>query len=72
MKRAKALWNGLTPFTRAMLKRAGRTFCQAASAMIPAEMTITDVDWKTALGTAALAGVLSMLNSFAAGVPEAS
>ncbi|MDE6876018.1 MAG: hypothetical protein K2P87_16425 [Lachnospiraceae bacterium] len=54
-------------------KRAGiralKTFAQSASAMVPAAVTIAQVDWKTVLGTAALAGVLSLLTSLG-GLPE--
>lgn len=54
---------------KAALIRAVRTVAQAAAAMIPAAVTITQVDWLTVLGTAALAGVLSLLTSIA-GLPE--
>lgn len=53
---------------RAALVRAGKTVCQTAVALIPAAM-ITDVDWVTVAGTAALAGVVSLLTSVA-GLPE--
>ena len=42
---------------------------QAAVAMLPAAATIQQVDWITVIGTAALAGVTSLLTSVA-GVPE--
>ena len=51
-------------------KRALRTTAQTAAALIPAAVTITDVDWVTVLGTAALAGVYSLITSVA-GLPEA-
>ena len=54
---------------KAALVRAVKTVAQAAVAMIPAAMTITQVDWLTVLGTAALAGLVSMLTSLA-GLPE--
>ena len=38
--------------------------------MIPAAVTISSVDWKTVIGTAALAGVVSLLTSIATGLPE--
>ena len=41
--------------------RAIKTVCQTALAMIPAAVTITQVDWRTVIGTAALAGVASIL-----------
>lgn len=52
------------------LIRALRTSCQTAVAMLPAAATITEVDWLTVLGTAALAGVCSVLTSIATGLPE--
>lgn len=60
-------------FTVQWVKAAGiraiKTFAQAAIALIPAAAMITDVDWKTVLGTAALAAVASLLTSVA-GLPE--
>lgn len=49
--------------------RAVKTVAQTAVAMLPAAATITAVDWKTVVGTAALAGVASILTSVA-GLPE--
>lgn len=49
--------------------RAVKTMAQTAVAMIPAAVTIVEVDWLTVLGTAALAGVTSLLTSLA-GLPE--
>lgn len=49
--------------------RAAKTMAQAAVAMLPAAATIQQVDWITVIGTAALAGVTSLLTSVA-GVPE--
>lgn len=49
--------------------RALKTVCQSAVALIPAAVTISAVDWKTVIGTALLAGVVSLLTS-AAGLPE--
>lgn len=49
--------------------RAIRTVSQVAVAMIPTAVTITAVDWKTVVGTAALAGVVSLLTSLS-GLPE--
>ena len=59
--------------TKRWLKAAGtravKTMAQSALAMLPAAATITAVDWKVVIGTAALAGVASMLTSVA-GLPE--
>lgn len=49
--------------------RAAKTFCQTAIAMLPATAMITEVDWVTVAGTAALAAVASLLTSLA-GIPE--
>lgn len=49
--------------------RALKTFAQCCISMIPAAVTITQVDWKTVIGTALLASLLSLLTSVA-GLPE--
>lgn len=51
--------------------RAVKTMAQTAVAMLPASATITAVDWKVVAGTAALAGVASLLTSIK-GLPEVS
>lgn len=68
-------WKGKIdmPFTKkwfkAALIRALRTVAQAALALIPAAVTISQVDWLTVFGSAALAGVVSLITSLA-GLPE--
>ena len=57
-------------FIYALINRAVRTMCQSAVAMIPAATLISDVDWMAVVGTAALAGVCSILTSIATGLPE--
>jgi hypothetical protein len=54
---------------RAALIRALKTVAQTAVGMIPAAVTITQVDWLTVAGAAALAGAVSLLTSLA-GLPE--
>ena len=49
--------------------RAMKTMAQTAVALLPAAATINAVDWGVVLGTAALAGVASVLTSLA-GLPE--
>lgn len=49
--------------------RAAKTMAQTAVALLPATATISAVDWKVVVGTAALAGVASVLTSLA-GLPE--
>ena len=56
-------------WARAAAIRAVKTFAQAAASLIPAAVTIAQVDWKMVLGTAALAAVLSLMTSLA-GLPE--
>lgn len=49
--------------------RALKTVAQTAVAMLPVAATIQEVNWLTVAGTAALAGVASLLTSLA-GLPE--
>lgn len=49
--------------------RAIKTVAQTAVALLPAAASITAVDWKVVAGTAAPAGVSSLLTSLA-GIPE--
>lgn len=49
--------------------RAAKTMAQTAVALLPESATISAVDWKVVVGTAALAGVASVLTSLA-GLPE--
>ena len=59
--------------TKKWLKAAGiratKTMAQTAVAMLPAAANIGAVDWLTVIGTAALAGLASLLTSLA-GLPE--
>lgn len=59
--------------TKRWLKAAGiravKTVAEVAVAMIPAAATIQQVDWVVVAGTAALAGITSILTSLA-GLPE--
>lgn len=41
--------------------RAAKTVAQTAVALLPAAATLSQVDWMTVAGTAALAGVASIL-----------
>ena len=49
--------------------RAVKTVAQTAVSMIPVAVAVNQVDWLAVLGTAALAGVVSLLTSIA-GLPE--
>lgn len=58
-------WKSMSEKTKSWLKAAGvraiKTTAQAAVALLPASATIAAVDWKVVIGTAALAGVASVL-----------
>lgn len=49
--------------------RSVKTVAQTAIALIPAAAAINEVDWVTVAGTAALAGLVSLLTSIK-GLPE--
>lgn len=51
--------------------RAVKTTAQTIISLIPASQMIQQIDWKVVMGTAALAGVVSVLTSIA-GIPECS
>lgn len=60
-------------FTKVWFKAAGiralKTVCQTAIATIGTSAIISSVDWKIVISASLLAGLLSILNSFA-GLPE--
>ena len=60
-------------FTMQWFKAAGirslKTVCQTAVATIGTSAVLSSVDWRVVLSASLLAGVLSVLNSFA-GLPE--
>ena len=65
----------MADFMKAALIRAIKTFCQATGAVIAKQIsdgvaTMTDIDWEFALSAGAVAAVLSLLTSFATGLPE--
>lgn len=49
--------------------RVLKTMAETACALIPASVTISAVDWKTVVGTAALSGVICFLTCVK-GIPE--
>ena len=63
----------MSDYAKKWLKAAGvravKTVAQTAVAMIPAAAMIQDVNWLAVIGTAALAGVVSILTSVD-GLPE--
>lgn len=57
-------------FWKAAAIRAVRTICQTAIATIGTTALIEDVNWLLVGSSALLAGILSILNSIATGLPE--
>lgn len=57
-------------FWKAAGIRALRTFCQSAVATIGTTALLSEVNWLMVGSTALLAGILSVLNSIATGLPE--
>jgi len=57
-------------FWKAALIRAIRTICQTAIASIGTALVLSDVNWLYVLSASTLAGLLSILNSIATGLPE--
>ena len=56
-------------WAKAAAVRAVKTTAQTAVALIPAAVTVAQVDWKMVIGTAVLSGIVSVLTSVA-GIPE--
>lgn len=61
--------NKITVWLKAAGIRAVKTIAQTAVAMIPVGVGITQVGWPEVIGTAILAGFVSVLTSLA-GLPE--
>lgn len=57
-------------FWRAALIRAVRTMCQTAIASIGTAIVLSEVNWIYVVSASLLAGLLSILNSIATGLPE--
>lgn len=57
-------------FWKAAGIRALKTVCQTAVAMIGTAVVLEDVAWLQVLSASVLAGILSILTSVAAGLPE--
>lgn len=57
-------------FWKAAGIRALRTVCQTAIASIGTAVVISEVDWLYVASASVLAGLLSILNSIATGLPE--
>ena len=57
-------------FWKASGIRAIRTICQTAVASIGTAIALQDVNWVYVISASILAGILSILNSIATGLPE--
>ena len=57
-------------FIKCALIRAIRTMCQTAIATIGTGAILSEVDWLMVISASILAGILSILNSIATGLPE--
>jgi len=59
-----------TIFLKAAGIRAVKTFCQTAVSMLTVGQAVMDVNWLNVLSISAVAAVISLLTSVAAGLPE--
>lgn len=57
-------------FWKAAAVRSIKTACQTAVAMMGTAVVLEDVAWLQVLSASVLAGILSILTSVAAGLPE--
>lgn len=57
-------------FWKASLIRAVRTIAQTALSLIGTAVVLSDVNWPVVVSASALSGLLSILTSIAAGLPE--
>lgn len=60
----------MNTFIKASIIRAIRTICQTAVAVIGTAFVLEEVNWWVVASASILAGILSILTSFAAGLPE--
>lgn len=60
----------MSEFWKATLVRALKTVCQTAVATIGSAVVLTDVNWIMVISASVLAGILSVLTSVSAGLPE--
>lgn len=55
---------------KAALIRAAHTMAQATLAIVGTAQFTEEVDWRTVLSAAVMAGLISLIKSFVVGVPE--
>lgn len=60
----------MNEFWKAALNRALRTVAQTAVATIGTAVALSEVNWMAVASASVLAGVLSILTSISAGLPE--
>ena len=60
----------MNTFVKASLLRCCRTIAQAAISIIGTSVVLSDVNWTMVVSASLLAGILSILTSVAAGLPE--
>ena len=70
MPESLKFWKHLSPFTKAAFKRALKTVAQTAVALLLTHDRVSGVDWGTVVDVSAMSGLLSILTSVSAGVPE--
>ena len=70
MPESLKFWKHLSPFTKAAFKRALKTVAQTAVALLLTHDRVSGVDWGNIVDVAAMSGLLSILTSVSAGVPE--
>lgn len=57
-------------FWQATAVRAIKTVCQTAIATIGTAKLVSEIDWRVVISASIVAGILSVLTSIVAGLPE--
>ena len=70
MPESLKFWKHLSPFTKAAFKRAFKTVAQTALALLLTHDRVSGVDWRNVFDVSAMSGLMSILTSVTAGVPE--
>lgn len=61
--------NGLKKWFKCALVRAARTFCQGMISLVPVNLAITEIDWKSCILVSLTMSCVSILTSIF-GLPE--